>query len=138
MVIAPKTITSFIKSLPWFSVVLLKQRLHCLELREMLAHVCMQDHVNNEASELSKVSLLHVVENVAIVFLNHSAREKEMVLLSKEESWQTKEDFPFPAQKNFAFSLWFHEKRGSLKFLSTIKSHPKDVFVKMTIFTSKK
>ena len=37
----------------------------------MLTHVCVEDHVYDEAPELSVVSLLHVVENIAVVFLHH-------------------------------------------------------------------
>ena len=37
----------------------------------MLTHICMKDHFNNQVAEFTEVSLLHVVENIAVVFLHH-------------------------------------------------------------------
>ena len=31
----------------------------------------MKDHFNNQVAEFTEVSLLHVVENIAVVFLHH-------------------------------------------------------------------
>ena len=52
-------------------VLLLQQIFHGLQLREMLTHICMKDHFNNQVAEFTEVSLLHVVENIAVVFLHH-------------------------------------------------------------------
>jgi len=62
--------------LPGLATVLLYHALHALQLRKMLAHVRMKDHVDNQIAKVAKVSLLHVRENVAIVFLYQPAKYK--------------------------------------------------------------
>ena len=42
----------------------------------MLAHVRVQDHVDDQVAEIAKVSLLHVGENVAVVLLDQPIQRK--------------------------------------------------------------
>jgi len=63
--------------LPWFSHVLLQHRLHGFELRKVLTHVRVQDHVDAEVAELAKLRLLHVRKDVAVVLLNQSEKQKK-------------------------------------------------------------
>jgi hypothetical protein len=46
---------------------LLDHRFHGLQLGEMLAHVRVEDHIDDQVAELPEVSLLHVGEYIAIV-----------------------------------------------------------------------
>jgi hypothetical protein len=57
--------------------VLLQHRLHGFELRKVLTHVRVQDHVDAEVAELAKLRLLHVRKDVAVVLLNHSEKQKK-------------------------------------------------------------
>ena len=41
----------------------------------MLTHVCVEDHVYDEAPELSVVSLLHVVKNIAATILTYQSEK---------------------------------------------------------------
>ena len=63
--------------LPGLPTVLLDHGLHGLQLRKVLAHVGMQDHVYNQIAKIAKVSLLHVCENVAVMFLDQPANNKK-------------------------------------------------------------
>ena len=43
----------------------------------MLAHVRMQDHVDNQIAKVAKVSLLHVRENVAVMLVDQPAMKND-------------------------------------------------------------
>ena len=58
---------------PRLPTVLLYHGLHGLQLRKMLAHVGMQDHVYDQIAKVAKVSLLHVRENVAVMLIDQPA-----------------------------------------------------------------
>ena len=56
---------------------LLQHRLHGFELRKVLTHVRVKDHVDAEVAELAELRLLHVRKDVAVVLLNHSKKQKQ-------------------------------------------------------------
>ena len=62
--------------LPGLPIVLLYRGLHGLQLGEVLAHVRVQDHVDDQVAKIAKISLLHVGENVAVVLFDHPKERK--------------------------------------------------------------
>ena len=56
---------------------LLEHVLHVVDLLEVLAHVGVQDHLDDEVAELQEVRALHVGEDVAVVLADRSVDEKE-------------------------------------------------------------
>ena len=62
---------NYLCDLPGLPAILLYRRFHGFQLGKVLAHVRMQDHINDQIAKIAKVSLLHVGENVAIVLLDH-------------------------------------------------------------------
>ena len=52
-------------------ILLLQEVFHSLELCKMLTHVRMKNHLDDQVSKFSEISLLHVVENIAVMFLHH-------------------------------------------------------------------
>ena len=52
-------------------ILLLQEVFHSLELCKMLTHVRMKNHLDDQISKFTEISLLHVVENIAIMFLHH-------------------------------------------------------------------
>ena len=61
--------------LPGLPIVLLYRGLHGFQLGEVLAHVRVQDHVDDQVAKIAKISLLHVGENVAVVLFDHPIQE---------------------------------------------------------------
>ena len=55
---------------------LLQLGLHGLELRKVLTHVGVEDHLDDEVAELAEVALLHVGEDVAVVLLDQSGKKE--------------------------------------------------------------
>ena len=53
---------------------LLYRCLHGFQLGKVLAHVRVQDHVNDQVTKIAKISLLHVGENVAVMLLDQPVR----------------------------------------------------------------
>lgn len=74
----PDVVTLSEMNLPRLSVVLLQQRLHGFELREVLTHVGVEDHLDDQVSELAEVALLHVGEDVAVVLLDQPSKVTNM------------------------------------------------------------
>ena len=72
----------------------------------MLAHVRVEDHLDDEVAELAKVRLLHVGKHIAILLLNRSAEKKitRLDFFSEGNSW----DSLLPARK-FFFLLPFSQ-----------------------------
>ncbi len=60
---------------------LLHRLLHGLQLREVLAHVGVQHHLYHQVAELTKVGLLHVAEDVAVVLLDRPEKKKRFFFL---------------------------------------------------------
>lgn len=56
---------------------LLQDGLHGLELREVLAHVRVQHHLDQQVAHVAEVLLLHVREHVAVVLLEGPGREED-------------------------------------------------------------
>ena len=55
---------------------LLYRCLHGFQLGKVLAHVRVQDHVDDQVTKIAKISLLHVGENVAVMLLDQPAKKK--------------------------------------------------------------
>ena len=53
---------------------LLYRCLHGFQLGKVLAHVRVQDHVDDQVTKIAKISLLHVGENVAVMLLDQPVR----------------------------------------------------------------
>ena len=70
----------------------------------MLAHVCVQDHLDEEGAELAEVRLLHVCEDVAVILLDGSGRGKQ-----RKERYQIK------------ISGWFGENIPSAGLVKNIQ-----------------
>lgn len=58
--------------LPGFAGVGLENGFHCFKLREMLSHVGVKNHLDDEIAELAEVCLLHVRKDVTVVLLDQS------------------------------------------------------------------
>ena len=80
--------------LPGLPIVLLYRGLHGFQLGEVLAHVRVQDHVDDQVAKIAKISLLHVGENVAVMLLDQPVKKK---------LWSTF----FKKGQNFQFDICF-------------------------------
>ena len=81
--------------LPGLPIVLLYRCLHGFQLGEVLAHVRVQDHVDDQVAKIAKISLLHVGENVAVMLLDQPAKKRNYGQLFCKKCQNCQYDFYF-------------------------------------------